>query len=126
MEEIWVFEEKLGYAIDTVELAKKAIQTVATQNIPPSYSLSTLYQYVTGTNMESAHQAMEDVNATISNICHFGMFRSLACLDFKPFQQFEQFKRMHIDMIWIQIQAWERKSNKQLQNKQMMQKKMNH
>ena len=64
------FEEKLGYANDTVELAKKAIQVATTWNILPSYGFGALYQYVTGTNMESAHQAMDDVNGTVSILQH--------------------------------------------------------
>ena len=70
MQEMWVLEEKLGFSIDTVELAKKAIEVAATWNIPPSYGLGALYQYVTGTNMESAHQAMDDVNGTVSMLQH--------------------------------------------------------
>ena len=74
MQEMWVFEENVGYSIDTGELAKKAIQVAATRNIPPSYGLGALYQYVTGTNLELAHQAMDDVNGTVSILQHMSFW----------------------------------------------------
>ena len=67
---LWLEESKFGFSIDTLELSRKGVQSVASRNVPASYSLGALYQFITGNTLVSAHRAMSDVEATIYVLRH--------------------------------------------------------
>ena len=78
---MWSEEPRFGLSIDTVELSKKGIQSVASRSVPASYGLGVLYQFITGENFDSAHRAMSDVDAT-SRILQYAPFWNIrkSCL----------------------------------------------
>ena len=84
--DMWSEEERFGFSIDTLELSKKGIQSVASwRSVPNSYGLGALYQYVTGTELQSAHRALNDVDAT-SQILQYTPFwnvRKVCLFDFR-------------------------------------------
>ena len=59
-------DDRFGILIDTLELSKKGIRSVASRSVPASYSLGNLYQHITGQNLDNSHRAMSDVEATCS------------------------------------------------------------
>jgi DNA polymerase III epsilon subunit-like protein len=67
---LWSGDRRFRLAIDTMELSKKTVQSVGQIAIPTSYSLGKLYQYVTGQTLDSAHQAENDVQATVKVLKH--------------------------------------------------------
>ena len=71
---IWSQVPRFGYAIETLELARNAIRIAPCRElrggIPSSYSLGSLYQYLTGEMLSSAHRAEADVIATIKIFLH--------------------------------------------------------
>ena len=74
---------KFGYAIDTLLLAKKAVAD-RKLNVPNSYKLADLYEYVSGETIDSAHRAMADVKAT-STILRYKHFWAEQRLHVFPF-----------------------------------------
>ena len=65
---------KFEYGIDTMELARKAIQNNPEASIPTSYCLSDLYQYMTGTTLCIAFLANSIVSIPYSNFELFVMY----------------------------------------------------
>ena len=70
IDDMWSSDDKFGFAIDTLELSKKGVQSVASRSVPPSYGLGVLYQFITGEELVSAHQAVNDVEATCRILQH--------------------------------------------------------
>jgi hypothetical protein len=64
---------RFGFGIDTLQIAQKAIKNNKSLDVPLSFQLGVLYQYVSGRQIEGWHRAAQDVNATIS-IFHFHHF----------------------------------------------------
>jgi hypothetical protein len=59
-------DERFGFGIDTLHLAKKSVQANRTAGIPVAYNLPAFHQYVTGCLPTISHRAMADVAATTS------------------------------------------------------------
>jgi Transposase IS4 len=72
-------------ALDTLRIAKSAVRNRACPVVPSAYNLSTLFQFVTGTNLENAYQALNDVKATVSILCygHFWQERATEAFCFQ-------------------------------------------
>ena len=52
------------YQIDTVDLAKNVVK-YQKLNVPENYKLATLYKYCTTNQLQNAHNAINDVDATV-------------------------------------------------------------
>ena len=59
-------DRRFGFGIDTLQIARKAIKNNKSLDVPQSFQLGVLYQYVSGRQIEGWHRAAQDVNATIS------------------------------------------------------------
>jgi DNA polymerase III epsilon subunit-like protein len=58
-------DDRFGYGIDTLQLARKGIRINNSGiGIPSAYNLPTLFQFVAGTLPPTSHRAMADVKAT--------------------------------------------------------------
>lgn len=68
-------DERFGFAIDTLRLAKYAIQQTIARSVgvPTAYNLPTLFQFVTGQLPLTSHRANSDVDAT-ATIFRFPIF----------------------------------------------------
>jgi len=68
-------DKRFGLAIDTLRLAKYAMQqgTARSVGVPSAYNLPTLFQFVTGKLPQTSHRAKADVDAT-ATIFRFPMF----------------------------------------------------
>ena len=66
------FEDpRFEFGLDTMRIAKKAVAAGDKSiGIPTAYNLGALHQFVMGRNLENAHQALEDVKATIAIFRH--------------------------------------------------------
>lgn len=61
------FEDaRFGLAIDTLQIARKAIKNNLSVGSPSAFNLSALFQFVTGMTPQISHRATADVKATIS------------------------------------------------------------
>ena len=78
-------DSRFGLAWDTLRIAKSAVRNWACPVVPSAYNLSTLFQFVTGTDLENAHQALNDVKATVSILCygHFWQKRATEAFCFQ-------------------------------------------
>lgn len=66
-------DDRFGFGLDTLQLARKAIQKDSSAGAPSAYNLAALYQFVTGTLPPTWHRALADVKATTS-IFRFPIF----------------------------------------------------
>lgn len=73
MEDLFFGDRRFGFAIDSLQVAKKAIKNSSSRVIPTAYNLPALYQFVTGEAPSVSHRALADVRATIS-VLHSPMF----------------------------------------------------
>jgi DNA polymerase III epsilon subunit-like protein len=58
-------DARFGYGIDTLQVARKAVKNHPDSSVPTSYSLPTLFQFISGAPPALSHRAMADVKATI-------------------------------------------------------------
>jgi DNA polymerase III alpha subunit (gram-positive type) len=58
-------DKRFGYGLDTMRIAKESMSQTASVVVPSAYNLKTLFQFVTGRQMENCHRALDDVKATI-------------------------------------------------------------
>ena len=92
---IWSQVPRFGYAIETLELARNAIRIAPCRElrggIPSSYSLGSLYQYLTGEMLSSAHRAEADVIATTRIFLHklFWPYRGMSLFQFRKIPTIE-------------------------------------
>jgi DNA polymerase III epsilon subunit-like protein len=61
LQNLWE-DDRYGYTIDTLQIAERVFHSNATRK-PTNFKLGTLYQFVTGNEMENSHRAMSDVKA---------------------------------------------------------------
>ena len=92
IEETFFSDRRFGLALDTLRIAKSAVRNRACPVVPSAYNLSTLFQFVTGNNLENAHQALNDVKATVSVLCyeHFWQQRVTEAFRFQRPDEEEQ------------------------------------
>ena len=67
MADVFFDDDRFGFGVDTLELARKAVKEDKTLGVPLNYTLQTLYEYVapSSTNKQMTwHRAIADVNAT--------------------------------------------------------------
>ena len=70
MDELFLGDDRFGFGLDSMRIAKESVRKRATNGVPSAYNLKTLYQFVTGKPMESSHRALDDVKATIAVLRH--------------------------------------------------------
>ena len=71
------FEDiRLGFGLDTMRIARKAIAADTTNGVPSKYNLRDLYEFVTGKVLENAHRAFDDVKATTTILCYPAFWES--------------------------------------------------
>lgn len=70
MDELFLGDDRFGFGLDSMRIAKESVRKRATNGVPSAYNLKTLYQFVTGKPMESSHRALDDVKATITVLRH--------------------------------------------------------
>jgi DNA polymerase III alpha subunit (gram-positive type) len=63
-ERLWR-DSHFGFTIDTLHISKQLFQNKATRQ-PTNQKLGTLFQFLTGKEMENSHRAMSDVKALYS------------------------------------------------------------
>ena len=59
-------DARLGFGLDTLQVARKGILDNQSVGVPSAFNLPTLFQYVTGDCPPQLHRALADVKATIS------------------------------------------------------------
>ena len=64
LERLWR-DSRYGFTIDTLHISKRIFQNKETRQ-PTNQKLGTLFQFLTGKEMETSHRAMSDVNALYS------------------------------------------------------------
>jgi hypothetical protein len=73
MENAFFRDKRFGFGIDTLQVARRAIKENKSLDVPQSFQLGILYQYVSGREIQGWHRATADVKSTIS-ILHFEHF----------------------------------------------------
>ena len=61
--QLWQDNNKLGYTLDSLQIARSAYSEPHHETKPSNNKLLTLYQFFTGKEMEGNHRALEDVKA---------------------------------------------------------------
>jgi len=61
LQKLWAENERYGYTIDTLDVARRIFQNAICKTT--NMRLGTLFQFLTGKEMENSHQALGDVKA---------------------------------------------------------------